>query len=188
MMISPEEHRKNDNNLEIKKDKDIFTLEQAPWIEYLEIDENTRERKLRDDTPKEILQKYNNFIEKKEENKILERNDKNLIIKVIEENWGLKGPFDRESKEWRIYSNFNVEHVIKYRDLKETKEVINCYKISDNELKEILSNIELAKLNVIKVDGCDGVAWEFIQYEENKEIWKRNLGYIYGINPLEKII
>ena len=42
--------------------KDIYTLNQRPWIEYLEIDEETGERKLRADTPEEIVAKYNDFI------------------------------------------------------------------------------------------------------------------------------
>lgn len=36
----------------------MFTFEEAPWVEYLEIDEETRERRLRDDTPDEIREKY----------------------------------------------------------------------------------------------------------------------------------
>lgn len=42
--------------------KGIYTLEQKPWIEYLEIDEETGERKLRSDTPEEIVKKYNQFV------------------------------------------------------------------------------------------------------------------------------
>ena len=36
----------------------MFTFDDAPWVEYLEIDEETRQRKLRDDTPEEIREKY----------------------------------------------------------------------------------------------------------------------------------
>ena len=36
------------------KEKDIMTLDQAPWIEYLVIDSKTGARKLKKDTPKEI--------------------------------------------------------------------------------------------------------------------------------------
>jgi hypothetical protein len=39
----------------------MFTLNEAPWIEYLEIDEDTRERKLRADTPQQIKEKYEQF-------------------------------------------------------------------------------------------------------------------------------
>lgn len=42
----------------IKEDFDMLTLEEAPWLKYLTIDEVTRERKLRNDTPKEIREKY----------------------------------------------------------------------------------------------------------------------------------
>lgn len=34
------------------------TLEQAPWVPYLVIDEKTRERKIKDDAPEEIKNKY----------------------------------------------------------------------------------------------------------------------------------
>ncbi len=36
----------------------MFTMEQAPWVEYLEIDEETLERRLREDTPDEIRALY----------------------------------------------------------------------------------------------------------------------------------
>lgn len=45
--------------------KSIYTLDQTPWIDYLEIDEETNERKLRIDTPEEIKQQYNNFLNNK---------------------------------------------------------------------------------------------------------------------------
>jgi len=40
----------------------MLTRNEAPWIEYLEIDEKTRERKLRDGTPEEIRKKYEEYI------------------------------------------------------------------------------------------------------------------------------
>lgn len=38
------------------------TLNQAPWIPYLEIDETTGERILRDDTPEDIRKKYEEYL------------------------------------------------------------------------------------------------------------------------------
>lgn len=38
------------------------TPSQAPWIHYLEIDDNTGERFIRDDAPDEIKAKYQEFI------------------------------------------------------------------------------------------------------------------------------
>ena len=36
----------------------MLTSHEAPWIEYLEIDEETGKRKLRDDTPQTIRDQY----------------------------------------------------------------------------------------------------------------------------------
>ena len=44
------------------KEKSIMTLEQAPWIEYIEIDEKSGERKLKKDTPKEIVSAYKKYL------------------------------------------------------------------------------------------------------------------------------
>ena len=39
----------------------MLTLGEAPWVEYLVINEETGERTLREDTPKEIREKYEEF-------------------------------------------------------------------------------------------------------------------------------
>lgn len=39
----------------------MLTMDEAPWIEYLEIDEETGERRLKDDTPQKIRKKYEEF-------------------------------------------------------------------------------------------------------------------------------
>lgn len=46
----------------------MFVQNEALWAEYLEIDEETRERKLRDDTPEEIRQLYEDYLKQLEEN------------------------------------------------------------------------------------------------------------------------
>ncbi len=43
-------------------EKDIMTLEQAPWVKYLEIDEKTGKRLLRKDTPFRIRMKYKKYL------------------------------------------------------------------------------------------------------------------------------
>lgn len=40
----------------------MLTFNEAPWVEYLEIDEETGERRLREDTPKEIRDKYEAYL------------------------------------------------------------------------------------------------------------------------------
>lgn len=46
----------------------MLTFFDAPWIEYLEIDEDTGERKLRDDTPHEIRDKYEEHCQEQRKN------------------------------------------------------------------------------------------------------------------------
>lgn len=58
------------------EDNGICTIEQFPWIEYLEIDEDTFERKLKDDTPEEIRKKYNEFISKIDKESLHNGDDK----------------------------------------------------------------------------------------------------------------
>ncbi|MBS7020388.1 MAG: hypothetical protein KH135_00745 [Firmicutes bacterium] len=48
-------------------------------------------------------------------------------------------------------------------------------------------NIEIVKSKDIEIDAYDGSAYEIIQYDNGNEIWKRNMGYIYGIKSLEEI-
>ena len=43
------------------------TLEQAPWIEYIEINEETGERELRKDAPEEIKEAYELYLKKQDE-------------------------------------------------------------------------------------------------------------------------
>lgn len=65
-------------SLNIEK-KSIHTEEEMPWIRYLIIDEYTRERKLKENTPEEIKSKYNEFIQKQIDNAV------SLIINRIKE-------------------------------------------------------------------------------------------------------
>lgn len=44
----------------------IETKEQCPWIDYLEIDEDTLEHRLRDDTPQNIREAYNAYLDEVE--------------------------------------------------------------------------------------------------------------------------
>ena len=53
--------------MEEKKDKRIFTKEQMPWIEYLEIDSKTLKRYLREDTPEQIKKMYEEYLKQIEE-------------------------------------------------------------------------------------------------------------------------
>ena len=50
-------------------EKEILTFEQAQWIEYLEIDEKTGERKLKKETPEEIKKMYEEYLRQLEKKK-----------------------------------------------------------------------------------------------------------------------
>ncbi len=52
-------------------EKGIMTMEQAPWVDYLEIDEKTGKRFLRKDTPKEIKEAYEKYLKEISKEKIV---------------------------------------------------------------------------------------------------------------------
>jgi len=109
---------------------------------------------------------------------------KELILKVIHQNWGPIGPRDWNNKEWKIYNDLTVEIKITYRP---NESIILKDKLSKITYNKLLKKVNLAKEDKTLIDAIDGSTWEFIEYNKNKEIWKRDLGYIYGIEPLEKI-
>ncbi len=117
---------------------------------------------------------------------------KNLILRISDHNWSEIGPGDWDYTQWSIFDDFSVEIREKrsktYGGENEDSlfSVDNTY-ISEDTLKEILKQLEKAKSVNLEVDAYDGEAWEFIQYDGDKIIWERKLGYIYGIEPLEEI-
>lgn len=111
---------------------------------------------------------------------------KELILKVREQNWSMMGPGDWDNTEWTIYNDCSVDIKVSYW-LEEKEEKIYSYTLSKENYQALLENIKLAKENTDKVDAYDGSVWELIQYENNNEIWRRDLGYIYNIKPLETI-
>ena len=106
---------------------------------------------------------------------------KKLILKIENQDWG--GGV-RNTQTWYIYDDLSVtcESIIG-----EIKEKLYSLNISKEKLNQIIENIELAKSDNHEIQAVDGEAWEFIQYKNNSIIWKRKLGYIYGIESLEKI-
>ena len=113
---------------------------------------------------------------------------KEIVLRVKNQNWGMIGPNDLEEREWTIYSDLTVEYRETYNTYKDEEK----YKISNIVIEQafyekILKYIEMSKDNNTKIDACDGDAWEFVQLNNNSEIWKRELDYIYGIQSLEEI-
>lgn len=110
---------------------------------------------------------------------------KKLVLKVINENWGMIGPDDWNKTEWKIYDDLSVTIKIKYNQDKLNKEYKSI--LSLEKYKKILKNINKSKRILVRVDACDGEAWEFIQYNDSKIVWKRMMSYIYGLKHLEDI-
>ena len=77
----------------------------------------------------------------------------------------------------------SVNVKIKYGDGTDEYEVL----LSKHHFDKVFRNLEKAKEINLESDGCDGSAWEFTQYQDNNEIWKYELGYIYGNSALENI-
>lgn len=112
--------------------------------------------------------------------------EKEIILKIRHTNWGMIGPNDWTEVIWTVYKDLSVNIEKTYNKVEQNIETVDK-KITNKDYDDILRNIELAKGNKVVVKACDGSAWELIRYENNKEIWKRDLGYIYGIKPLEEI-
>ena len=122
----------------------------------------------------------------KELNKQKNSSDKELILEIRHTNWGMIGPNDWTEVIWKVYKDLTVDIVKKYNRVEQSVEN-TIKKLTKKDYNTIIKNIELSKDNDIIVEACDGSAWELIQYENNKEIWKREQGYIYGIKTLEAI-
>lgn len=109
---------------------------------------------------------------------------KELILKITNVNWGMKGPGTWDKIKWKIHNDYTVDCKVSFV-AKDSQ--VQYAEITKNTYEELTKNIKLAKDINIKVDACDGEAWEFILYNNGHEVWKKELGYIYGIEPLENI-
>ena len=108
------------------------------------------------------------------------------ILDVKCHNWGLIGPGSWKERKWSIYDDMSVCYTILYNSNGNDIKTLN-FELSKDEFDSIIKNIELAKKENIIIDAFDGVAWGFIKYNNDNEIWKRDMGYIYGISSLENI-
>ena len=111
---------------------------------------------------------------------------KNIIFKLIHQNWGMTCPGMWNNTQWILYDDLCVVKQEDYNE-KVSNSLHQKISITNEEFVEIKKLIEESKQYEIKVEACDGDAWEFIYYDNTKVIWKRELDYIYGIKPLEKL-
>lgn len=111
----------------------------------------------------------------------VESNLKKLIFKIEDHDWGLKTIYSWNTETWYVYNDLSIKYEI-VNGLEQKK--VYSHNIDIDDFNELVRNIELAKFENRVVHACDGEAWEFIQYEDDNIVWKRELGYIYGIQPL----
>jgi hypothetical protein len=122
---------------------------------------------------------------------------KKLMLYAKHVNWGLVHAGDWTGTIWRVYDDRSVKIEYSYNPtLKAVEEEHwpiykkRIEKFSRTIRKpEFQTLLEIIKLPVddTEVDACDGDAWEFIAYQDDEVLWKRNLGYIYGVKIYETI-
>lgn len=112
-----------------------------------------------------------------------------LILKIVNENWGLVGPECWTETIWHIYDDKTVEREDRY--MVEKKNRWSRKVLPSKAYASILRNIDNIKNGKDFTDrhvvALDGDAWSYTQYEDGHSIWSRELGHIYGIYSLEKI-
>lgn len=124
--------------------KDIYTLNQRPWIEYLEIDEETGERKLRADTPEEIVAKYNDFINSN-------NNDNSLVKKTKLQREELIRIKDNFLTDRNKCVNLNIPNELYLNYLEKFEELLNnCLFENDNSFV----NRNISNINWISKDDA----------------------------------
>lgn len=134
----------------------------------------------------EMINEIKSFIKNNQSSSEIKKDNKSkkLILKIVDNDWGLKTIYTWSTKTWCIYSDLSVDYEVRNG---EDKTKSYSHNINEEELKQIIKNIDLAKPYSREVQACDGEAWEFVQYENDNIVWERKLGYIYGIEPLETI-
>ena len=133
-----------------------------------------------------MINEIKSFIKNNQSSSDIKKDNKSkkLILKIIDNDWGLKTIYTWSTKTWCIYSDLSVDYEVRNG---EDKTKSYSHNINEKELKQIIKNIDLAKSDNREVQAFDGEAWEFVQYENDNIVWERKLGYIYGIEPLETI-
>ena len=112
---------------------------------------------------------------------------KSVILEMRHANWGMIGPDSWKGSRFTLYDDLSVDRIDDYNSA-EDNEKKSSYNITQEQYDDIKRNLDLAKKITTKVEACDGESYEFIEYKDGSIVWKRDLGYIYGIEPLESIV
>ena len=105
------------------------------------------------------------------------------LLKAEHHNWDLATIYDWKQDVFELSYDGKLHILVKYMD-----PVVDCVVyVSEDDLEKIQTLIP--QINIDKrVDACDGSAWKFTAYDPaGKKSFQRDIGYIYGIEPLENI-
>ena len=142
--------------------KGIYTLEQTPWMDYLEIDEETGERKLQIDAPEEIKKQYSAFLKNNMVNyNEFIGNNNTYLVNIKKDDYIFIRSNDTFSnnninncfvslKENKIYNyifdlNNKYEH---YKDLTNNQKEKLIKYINDNDLLNISNSNQFNPVNI----------------------------------------
>lgn len=113
-----------------------------------------------------------------------------MVYKIVMSNWGMIGPNSITGNEFTIYDDLSIElKVSKNNAFGSSQEVSILHGlISQEKYNEIGNNIKKAKEINSTVEAFDGNVWSFEEYNNGNLVWRREKGYIYGIEPLTNIV
>lgn len=108
---------------------------------------------------------------------------KNLVLQAKHKNWSLTTPESWQYTQWKIYDDLTMEVSTSYGLEIKKKQV----KITQKDYDLILDLSKQSEKEDKDVMAFDGSAWEIKRYQGETKVWERELGYIYGIKPLEAL-
>lgn len=138
---------------------------------------------------KEQLKEQRNPFEKPQINDNVVQSAKQVLFKAKMSNWGMIGPNSITKREFVIYDDLDVElkvYINNSLGTSESESILHGF-ISKEKYDKIINDIQIAKEVNKKIEAFDGEAWSFEEYNNGTLVWKRELGYIYGIEPLVEI-
>ncbi len=112
---------------------------------------------------------------------------RNITLRVKNYNFGLIGPGMWKEREWILYDDLTVDFFEIFNSISDNNKKMENYNLTQEQYEAIFKNIKLAKESNERIDASDGETWEFMEYNNGSETWKRELGYIYGITALENV-
>ncbi len=109
-----------------------------------------------------------------------------MLLRAVNVNWGLRTAQDWQYTEFELSEDGEL-HIKVFFLYPVLDKVVH---ISTKDMLSIKGNLKKTISDPPDVfpDACDGEAWAFDIYDEDGKItYKREKGYIYGVDVLEEI-